>query len=177
MDLSRAKARTRKRPSRRRVGRGTGSRRGKTCGRGQDGARSRSGWSSRGMTGGNTPLWRRLPKRGFSNAPFKTEYSVVNVGELNRFPDGAVVTPDELRRAGLVKQMAGGGVKVLGGGELARALTVRANAFSQIESAGGTAERIPGPQPPVRNKMRVRQRGPSIVEEDGAGPFAATDGE
>ena len=158
MDISRAKALTRPRQRRKRVGRGLGSRRGKTCGRGDKGARSRSGWSSRGLTGGGVPFWRRLPKRGFSNAPFRTTYSIVNVGELNRFADGAVVTPQELRQEGVVRQMAPGGVKILGDGELEKALTGRADAFSKtavvkIESAGGTIERIPGRQPPVRRKM------------------------
>lgn len=161
MDIARAKASVTRRQRRRRVGRGTGSRRGKTSGRGRDGARSRSGWSSRGRTGGPFPLWRRLPKVGFSNAPFKTEYAIVNVGQLSRFEASSQVGPEELRRAGLVKQMPGGGVKVLGDGELDRALTVRANAFSRsaaakIEAAGGKAELIPRPAPPVRNLMRPR---------------------
>ncbi len=112
------------------------------------------------MTGGTVPLWRRLPKRGFSNAPFKTEFSVVNVGQLNRFADGDVVTPETLRETGLVKQPASGGVKVLGDGELTRSLAVRADAFSKsarakIEAAGGSVELIEGPRPPVRNKMRT----------------------
>jgi large subunit ribosomal protein L15 len=163
MDISRAKSHGGRRPTRKRVGRGTGSRMGKTCGRGMNGARSRSGWTSRGMTGGNIPLWRRLPKRGFSNAPFRTEYSVVNVGELNRFPADSVVTPEEMRREGLLKQPADGGVKVLGEGELEHALSVRADAFSRsavakIEAAGGSVEIIPGPKPPVRHKMQSAPR-------------------
>jgi large subunit ribosomal protein L15 len=168
MDISEAKRRSRPRKSRKRVGRGTGSRRGKTCGRGHKGARSRSGWSVRGMTGGNVPLWRRLPKVGFSNAPFKTEYSVVNVEDLGRFPEGARVTPRELEEAGIVKQPADGGIKILGGGEMDRALTVRAHAFSaaarrKIEAAGGAVEVIPGPKPPVRRKMRGAA--PAAAEE------------
>jgi large subunit ribosomal protein L15 len=165
MDIGKAKQ-TVGRPSRRkRVGRGTGSGRGKTSGRGRDGAKSRSGWTSRGMTGGTIPLWRRLPKRGFSNAPFKKDYSIINVASLNRFPAGATVTPEELASSGLVKQSARGGVKVLGDGELEKALTVRANAFSKsavakIEAAGGTVQLIPAPQPSVRNKMGSRT--PSI---------------
>jgi large subunit ribosomal protein L15 len=106
-------------------------------------------------------MWRRLPKGGFTNAPFKTEYAIVNVGQLNRFADGSVVTPEQLREAGMVKQVADGGVKVLGGGELEKSLTVRASAFSRsavakIVSAGGRADVIPGPKPPVRSKMRAR---------------------
>jgi len=158
MDISRAKSSVSGKPDRKRVGRGTGSGQGKTAGRGHKGARSRSGWSSRGRTGGNMPLWRRLPKRGFSNEPFRADYSVVNVGELNRFPAGSVVTPEALREEGLVKQAPPGGVKVLGRGGLDRALTVRANAFSEtaaekIKSAGGSVEIIPGPRPPERHKM------------------------
>jgi large subunit ribosomal protein L15 len=157
MDIGAAKKRTKPRATRKRVGRGTGSRHGKLSGRGRDGAASRAGWSSRGITGG-LPLWRRLPKGGFSNAPFKTEYLVLNVSRLNVFPDGAVVGPEELREAGMAKQAPAGGVKILGQGELGKALTVRANAFSasavsKIEAAGGKAEVIPGPKPPVRNKM------------------------
>ncbi len=103
MDIGRAKKLTRPRATKKRVGRGTGSRRGKLSGRGRDGAASRAGWSERGISG-NMPLWRRLPKVGFSNEPFKTEYLAVNVSRLNAFPDGAVVTPEELRKAGMAKQ-------------------------------------------------------------------------
>ncbi len=157
MDIGRAKKLTRPRATKKRVGRGTGSRRGKLSGRGRDGAASRAGWSERGISG-NMPLWRRLPKVGFSNEPFKTEYLAVNVSRLNAFPDGAVVTPEELRKAGMAKQAPDGGVKILGQGELSKALTVKANAFSasavsKIEAAGGKAEVLPGPKPPVRRKM------------------------
>jgi large subunit ribosomal protein L15 len=159
MDIGRAKATVTRRPNRKRLGRGAGSGHGKTSGRGHNGARSRSGWSSRGLMGGAAPLWRRLPKRGFSNAPFKAEPAVVNVGSLERFEDGAVVGPEDMKRAGLIKQVGRGGVKVLGDGELHTALTVRADAFSRsavakIEAAGGKAEPIEGPRPPVRNPMR-----------------------
>ena len=80
MDISKAKKMDKPRKQRIRAGRGTGSRRGKLAGRGMNGARSRSGWSSRGINGGAVPLWRRMPKHGFSNQPHKKEYSVVNVG-------------------------------------------------------------------------------------------------
>ncbi len=168
MDISQAKRRVEPRRDRKRVGRGAGSGRGRTSGRGHKGARSRSGWSSRGMTGGVGPWWRRLPKRGFSNAPFKRTYSVVNVGQLGRFPAGSVVTPDELRKSGLVKQVSDGGVKILGEGELDRPLTVRADAFSgsavaKIEATGGTVERIPGPKPPVRRKMKAGTTAPDLT--------------
>jgi large subunit ribosomal protein L15 len=163
MDIGRAKASVGRRPNRKRVGRGPGSGHGKTSGRGHNGARSRSGWSSRGLTGGAAPLWRRLPKRGFSNQPFKHEPAVVNVGSLERFDDGTVVGPEEMHSAGLVKRSPAGGVKVLGEGELHKALCVRANAFSRsaaakIEAAGGKAEPISAPEPPVRNPMRSPYR-------------------
>jgi large subunit ribosomal protein L15 len=127
-------------------------------GRGRDGARSRSGWSSRGITGGGLPLWRRLPKRGFSNEPFKGKFAIINVRQLNAFADGETVTPETLSAAGVVKQIPRDGVKVLGEGELTKAITVRANAFSasavrKIEEAGGKTEVLPGPKPPVRHKM------------------------
>lgn len=123
------------------------------------------------MTGGVMPLWRRMPKIGFSNAPFRTDYAIVNVGQLNRFPEDTTVTPELLREHGLVKQLAGRGVKILGDGELTRPLMVRADAFSRsavskIEAAGGAVEVIPGPVPPVRNKMRT-PRAPEIPELPG----------
>jgi len=139
-----------------------GSGRGKTCGRGHNGARSRSGWSGRGMWGGQIPLFRRLPKVGFSNAPFRTEYAEVNLERLRVFAPQTHVTPQLLRERGIVKQLKNGGVKVLGRGELDRPLTVRAHAFSasaraKIESAGGRVELIPPPSKPVRNKMKAPQ--------------------
>ena len=164
MDISKAKATERPRPDRKRVGRGVGSHRGKTSGRGHKGAASRSGWTSRGIGGGATALWRRFPKVGFSNAPFKARYSIINVGQLNGFPAGTVVTPDDLHRQGVVKQVAKDGIKVLGDGELQKALTIRANAFSKsaiakIQAAGGTVDMIPGPKPLVRHKMGARAAG------------------
>ena len=118
------------------------------------------------MTGGAIPMWRRLPRRGFSNEPFKTTYTVINVGRLNRFADGSTVSPESLKEEGIVKQPAAGGIKVLGEGELERSLTVRAHAFSRsaaakIESAGGAIEVIPPPKPPVRNKMRSPRQKPA----------------
>jgi large subunit ribosomal protein L15 len=158
MDISEAKKTDKPRKQRIRAGRGTGSRRGKLAGRGMNGAKSRSGWSSRGINGGAVPLWRRMPKRGFSNQPHRKDYSVVNVGQLERFDADTEVTPERLKEAGLVKQVAKGGIKVLGGGELSKSLSVRADAFSRsavekIEAAGGSTEVIPGPKPPERNKM------------------------
>lgn len=131
--------------NRKRVGRGTGSRHGKTSTRGSNGQNARSGGGVRlGFEGGQLPLQRRLPKRGFSNARFRVDYTVVNVGDLAVFEDGSVVDIDALRQAGLVKALKDG-VKILGNGELAKSLTVQANAFSKtaeekITAAGGKAE-------------------------------------
>lgn len=133
--------------SKKRVGRGAGSGLGKTAGRGENGQNSRSGGGVRvGFEGGQTPLFRRLPKRGFSNAKFKKVYAVINLSDLNKFEDGAVVTPEILKDMGLVKN-ALDGVKVLGNGKLEKKLTVKANkfsasAFEQIEKLGGKAEVI-----------------------------------
>src|SRR5690606_11327451 len=133
------------RPRARRVGRGTGSGRGKTAGRGHKGQKARSGGTvRRGFEGGQTPLQRRLPKRGFTNAPFRRALAAVNVEALNRFDDDTEVTVELLRDQGLVKGRWDG-VKVLGGGELSRRLTVRAHAFSRsavekIQADGGKAE-------------------------------------
>lgn len=131
-----------------RIGRGPGSGWGKTAGRGHKGQKARSGGGKGpSFEGGQTPLQRRLPKRGFSNYPFKKTYSVIHLSDLNRFEKGSVVTPEELVDCGLVKQMKNGGVKVLANGEVDRALTVKAHAFSAaakeaIEAAGGTVEVI-----------------------------------
>ena len=102
--------------AKKRVGRGPGSGTGKTAGRGENGQNSRSGGGVRvGFEGGQTPLFRRLPKRGFSNAKFKKVYAVINLSDLNRFEDGATVTPEILKDMGLVKN-ALDGIKVLGNG-------------------------------------------------------------
>ena len=128
-----------------RVGRGVGSGLGKTSTRGSKGQWARSGGGVRpGFEGGQTPLFRRLPKRGFSNHPFKKEYSVVNVERLERFPAGTVVTPELLLETRLVRKL-NDGVKILGEGDLNVALTVRAHAFSgtaveKITAAGGSVE-------------------------------------
>jgi large subunit ribosomal protein L15 len=128
-----------------RLGQGESSGHGKTSGRGGKGQSARSGSSIRiGFEGGQMPLIRRIPKRGFNNARFKTNYLPVNLASLNRFDDGAVVDVDLLKKAGL----AGGpsdGIKILGRGELTKKLVVKANAFSAsakaaIEKLGGTAE-------------------------------------
>jgi large subunit ribosomal protein L15 len=132
-----------------RRGRGVGSGQGRTGGRGNKGQKSRSGYSSRpGFEGGQMPLQRRVPKRGFTNV-FRKEFSFINVATLDkRFDDGATVTPVEIRAKGLVKHLRDG-LKVLGNGEIGRKLNVRAHAFSEgarqkIEAAGGTCEVISG---------------------------------
>lgn len=133
------------RHSRKRVGRGVGSGLGKTSGRGTKGQWARQGGGVRpGFEGGQTPLYRRLPKRGFTNAVFKKSWNIVNVGQLERFGPGTVVTPELLRETRLVRG-GGHGVKILGEGDLTVALTVQANAFTgaakeKIEAAGGSAE-------------------------------------
>ena len=134
--------------TRKRVGRGPGSGLGKTAGRGENGQKSRSGASIPAwFQGGQTPLYRKLPKRGFNNAQFRTEYATINLSDLNKyFNDGDVVTPEILKEKGIIKKQLCG-VKVLGNGELEKKLTIRANRFSssavtKIESAGGKAEVI-----------------------------------
>ena len=130
-----------------RVGRGPGSGMGKTSTRGQKGQKSRSGVSIKPwFEGGQTPLYRRVPKRGFNNARFRTEYAIVNLSDLNKFNDGDVVTPAALREKGLVKDQKAG-IKVLANGKLEKKLTVKANRFSsaavtKIEELGGTTEVI-----------------------------------
>jgi len=130
-----------------RVGRGPGSGMGKTSTRGQKGQKSRSGASIPvWFQGGQSPLYRRLPKRGFNNARFKTEYAVINLDDLNRFNDGDVVTPELLKEKGIVKKQLAG-IKVLAYGELTKKVTVKAHRFSskavtKIENAGGTVEVI-----------------------------------
>lgn len=132
------------RTARKRVGRGPGSGLGKTSGRGQKGQNARSGGGTRlGFEGGQTPIARRLPKRGFTNFNRK-EYAIVNVKDLNRFEDGTTVTPALLKESGLVKKELNG-VKILGNGELTKKLTVCAAKFSKsaqeaIENAGGKVE-------------------------------------
>ena len=130
-----------------RLGRGTGSGLGKTSGKGHKGQNARSGGGVRpGFEGGQLPLFRRLPKRGFSNAMFKVEYATINVSDLEKFEEGAVVTPELLKEMGILKKQLAG-VKVLGNGELTKKLTVKAHKFSgsaveKIEAIGGKAEVI-----------------------------------
>ncbi len=130
-----------------RVGRGTSSGHGKTSGRGQKGQNARSGGGVRiGFEGGQNPLVFRVAKRGFSNYNFETKYATINLSDLERFSDGAEVTPELLKEMGLVKKQLDG-IKVLGNGKLTKKLTVKANKFSKsakeaIEKVGGKVEVI-----------------------------------
>jgi len=134
------------RKARKRVGRGPGSGTGKTAGRGTKGQNARSGGGVRpGFEGGQTPIYRRLPKRGFTNIHRK-EYSIVNIDALNVFEDGTVVTPEMLLEKRIARKLESG-LKILGEGKLDKKLTVKAHKFSQsavsaIEKAGGTVEVI-----------------------------------
>lgn len=129
-----------------RIGRGAGSGQGKTAGKGHKGQKARAGRGVRpGFEGGQMPLQRRIPKRGFNNI-FATKYAIVNLAALNAFEDGATVDVDALKAAGIIKK-AYDGVKVLGNGEITKKLTVKAAAYSEsakakIEAAGGKAEVI-----------------------------------
>lgn len=133
--------------ARRRVGRGTGTGRGKTCGRGHKGSGSRAGSTSTSLyEGGQMPLFRRLPKRGFSNYKFATRYQIVNVSQLERFDEGAAVGVEQLSNAGLIHSQKSK-VKILGNGELTKKLEVTAHKFSKsaeqkIVGCGGTARLI-----------------------------------
>ena len=134
--------------ARKRVGRGPGSGLGKTSGRGEKGQKSRSGYARKlGFEGGQMPLHRRVPKRGFNNI-FRKEYAFVNIGRLEIFDVGTIVTPDVLLKRGMIKKLRDG-LKVLGEGELTKALTVRAHKFSakaqeRITGLGGKAEILEG---------------------------------
>ena len=136
--------------NRKRVGRGPGSGNGKTAGRGYKGAQSRSGWKyKRGFEGGQMPLHRRLPKRGFTNI-FRTEFAIVNVATLERL-EGDSFDPQSLLKAGVIHKLKDG-LKILGSGDLKRKITVKAHVFSasaleKIQAAGGTAEVIQKPAP------------------------------
>ena len=169
--------------SRKRVGRGHGSGLGKTSGRGHKGAKSRSGFRHRpGFEGGQMSFVRRMPKRGFTNAPFRTDYHIVNVQELEtRLDDGADVTLEALVRAGIVRD-AKRPLKILGQGELTKKFTVTADKFSasarrKIEAAGGTVTETvkttwtrpsAGPARPAKPKAE-----PAAVPEAAPKPEAA----
>ena len=145
MDLSDLKPSERSKKNKKRVGRGHGTGQGTQAGRGHKGAQSRSGYKfKRGFEGGQMPLHRRLPKRGFTNI-FHKEYAIVNVCELEKL-DGDSFTPDSLVAAGVIKKL-GAGLKILGNGELTRKISVRAHVYSKsaldkIQKAGGSADVI-----------------------------------
>ena len=130
--------------AKKRVGRGTGSGLGKTAGFGHKGQKARSGSKKNGFEGGQMPLARRIPKRGFTNI-FAKEYTVINIDALNKLEDGTVVTAELLKRNGMISKIEKDGLKVLGRGELTKKLSVKAAKFTEsaqkaIEAAGGTAE-------------------------------------
>src|SRR6516164_2528015 len=164
MDLSQVHKGVHKRRKKKRVGRGIGSGHGKTATRGAKGQYASAGAKmfSPLFEGGQMQLFRRIPKRGFSHATWDKHYHVVNVGDLDAaFADGATVDAEGLRKVGLAKGPADG-VRILGNGELTKKLTVKAHHFSKsaaekIAAKGGTAEVVPGPKKPVRNKMKPRK--------------------
>lgn len=163
MDLTKVSQGVNRRTPKKRVGRGVGSGMGKTSTRGHKGQ-----WASAGakkpavmFEGGQTQLFRRMSKRGFSHATWDRYYHVVNVGDLDVFADGDVVDAEALKKKGLAKGPADG-VRILGQGELSRKLTVKADHFSKsaaekIAAKGGSMETVPGPKKPVRNKMKPRK--------------------
>lgn len=164
MNLAEAKALGLKFPERKRVGRGVGSGLGKTSGRGHKGAKARSGWSRRiGWEGGQMPLYRRLPKRGFNNKNFEKVFTVVNVRDLDAFDAGATVDLQAVLQKGLTsKEKHSDLFKILGEGELNKALTVKVDAITasareKIERAGGTVE--------VKEKRAMR---PKFTAKDGS---------
>ena len=163
MDLSQVHVGVHKLRRKKRVGRGIGSGHGKTSTRGSKGQ-----WASAGakkptslFEGGQMQLFRRIPKRGFSHATWDRKFLIVNVGDIDRrFKEGDTVDQEALKKVGLAKGPADG-VRILGTGELTKRLTIRAHHFSKsarekIEARGGTAEVIPPPKKPVKNKMRPR---------------------
>jgi large subunit ribosomal protein L15 len=164
MDLSTVHNGVHKHRKLKRVGRGPGSGHGKTASRGAKGQ-----WASAGakkpavmFEGGQMQLFRRIPKRGFSHGTWDKKYHVVNVGDLDaHFKDGDTVDPDALKKAGLANGPSDG-VRILGNGEVTKKLTIKAHHFSKsaqekITAKGGTAEVIPGPKKPKRNKMKPRK--------------------
>lgn len=163
MDLTQVSQGVHKRKPKKRVGRGVGSGHGKTASRGHKGQYASAGANMPGalFTGGQTPLHRRLPKRGFSNGMFRKEYAEVNVGDLNKFDDGSTVDAAALKAKRIVLGTYDG-LRVLGEGELTKKLVVKADHFTasakqKIEARGGTADALPGPKKPVKNKMKPRK--------------------
>ncbi len=165
MDLSTVHHGITRRPRKKRVGRGPGSGHGKTASRGGKGQYASAGAKKPSFTfeGGQMPLFRRIPKRGFSHETWDKKYHVINVGELDaHFKDGDTVDADTLKKAGLANGPADG-VRILGQGEVSKKLTVKAHHFSKsadekIKAKGGTTEIILPPKKPVRNKMKPRTK-------------------
>src|SRR2546421_9123841 len=166
MNLSQLKPPAGQNKTRKRIGRGMGSGHGKTSTRGSKGQRAGTGFGQkRGFEGGQMPLHRRLPKRGFTNI-FKKQYAIINLGRLDAL-SGDTFSPDQLMELGEVRKL-GDGLKVLGSGELKRAIRVTAHLFSKsamekIQAAGGTAEVIGGTAP--AGKERAKHEGPRSVWE------------
>lgn len=167
MDLTNVSSGIKKRKLKRRVGRGIGSGQGKTAGLGHKGQYSSAGarLPSGLFEGGQMPLYRRLPKRGFSHATWDKHYAIVNVGDLDQYDANATVDMAALKGKRLVVGTFDG-VRVLGDGDLKKKLTVKADHFSKsakekIEKAGGTCELLPKPKPPVKNKMKPRPPKPA----------------
>ena len=164
MDLTTVSTGVSKRILKKRVGRGIGSGHGKTGTRGHKGQYASAGAEMAGVlfAGGQTPIHRRFPKRGFSNATFAKVFAIVNVGDLNKFDDGATVNTDTLAQRRIVNGTYDG-LRVLGEGELTKKLTVSADHFTagakaKIEAAGGTTVVIPPVKKPVRNKMGTQAK-------------------
>jgi large subunit ribosomal protein L15 len=162
MDLSTIHHGAKRRTRKKRVGRGIGSGMGKTATRGHKGQWTQAGANRPGplFEGGQMPLFRRIPKRGFSHASWDKRFQILNVGDLDAFDAGSTIDPDSLRAAGLLKHAADG-LRILGDGELTKRLTIKAHHFSKsalekIKAQGGTAEIIPPPKKPKRNKMKTR---------------------
>lgn len=163
MDLTNVHAGCQKRRVKKRVGRGIGSGHGKTAGRGSKGQFASAGARLPGITfvGGQTPLFRRIPKRGFTNGMFARQYNVVNVGDIDElFAAGEEVSVESLRTKGLAKKSLDG-VRILGDGDVTKKLVIKAHHFSKsamekVKAKGGTCEVIPPPKKPVRNKMKPR---------------------
>lgn len=167
MDLNTVSVGIEKHKLKRRVGRGPGSGQGKTAGRGHKGQYASAGarFPSGLFEGGQMPLYRRLPKRGFTNGTFQKDYAIVNVGDLAVFDAGAVVDMAALKAKRLVVGSYDG-LRILGDRDLTKALTVKADHFTKtakekIEKAGGTLDLIPPPKKPVRNKMKPRPPKPA----------------
>lgn len=167
MNLSDAKAAGLRNKRTSRVGRGVGSGNGKTSGRGHKGAKARSGFSRRlGWEGGQMPLFRRVPKRGFNNKIFRRSFTIINVGQLSSFEDGAVVDLQAILTSGLAsKEKHSDLLKVLGNGDLSVKLTVKVDALSRvarqkIEQAGGSVEIIPRTQ----HRPRFVRKGKDAAE-------------